>query len=580
MHQVPLRVFSSYSQPLLLTLLLGLLLTGCSSLPQDALSQKNEAGDLKAAYFDVDIYSFDGTKIKATIFQPALKAGEKAPVVIHTHGFSMFRMSGPLSIYSKLVLSGQAANKAWKSGYWVVSYDQRGHGNSEGNIQLMDPQHEIKDLSAIIDWIQNNISRIEYKKNDPVIGMVGESYGGETQLLGATLDHRIDAIVPLNTWNNLESSLYPNHVPKSGWLTLLILSGNIMSKGRMDPVLNKAYTNARKGFVPPEVFDYLEDHGFSYYCEKGQIPQVDVLMVQGFRDVLFPINEASKNFHCLKKAGNDVRFIGTQGGHLLPMSQFSVVPAYQVENTVHCGDKKIDLREAIVSWFDEKLKGEEGAASTIPQVCLTHDTKTGSVFSDIPIGGKTFTLHKANMKSGFAGFFEFPLRMIDRITSSFTKDDDKIFYTDLETTGGTLRPAFVPLTVAEESGTITGIPIVELTINNPNLEKNPTMFLSLGIKRKNSSKIKILSDQVMPFKGSGTIKAELGGVSSQLKKGDIIGLIIKSYSDQYRFSGSGWLTQAKIEGKIHLPIQENVSVNPGSHFASRQSLEGSIVNNE
>ena len=556
------------------------ILSACSSSPHHTIDNKDKNQALKQTYFDVDIYSFDGTKIKATIFQPKLKVGETAPLVIHTHGLATFRMSGPMSPISQFVITGQAARKAWKSGYWVISYDQRGHGVSGGTINIMDPQHEVRDVTAVIDWAQKNLSRISYDKADPLIGMVGESYGGQAQLLGATLDSRIDAIVPFNTWNNLETALYPNRVPKSGWLTMLVFSSNIMSMGRMDPMINKAYINARKGFVPPEVFDYLEDHAFNYYCEKGQIPKVDVFMVQGFRDVLFPINEATKNYHCLKQSGKDIRFIGTQGGHILPLSQFSMIPGFQVERTVHCDDKKIDLRDAVVSWFDEKLKKKEGAAASIPPVCLTHDTKSGTVFSDIPTGGKTFSVNKAEIKSGFSGFFELPMGIVDRMTAVFRRDQKQVYHGDLHTSGGSLRPAFIPLTAVEESGTITGIPIADIEIENPNAHTNPILFLSIGIKRKSSNKITILNEQVTPIKGTGKMKVELAGISSKLKKGDIIGLVIKSYSNQFRLSRSGWLTQAKVGGKIMLPIQEVQTGGLVSHFASRDALESTQINSK
>jgi ABC-2 type transport system ATP-binding protein len=557
-------------------------LSACSSAPHDTLSNKNKNQALKQTYFNIEFLSFDGTKIKATVFQPELKAGETAPLIIHAHGLAAFRMSAPISTMSQLVITGQAARKAWKNGYWVISYDQRGHGASGGTINIMDPQREVRDVTAVIDWAQKNLSRISYDQKDPIIGMVGESYGGQAQLLSATLDHRIDAIVPFNTWNNLETALYPNRVPKSGWLTTLVFASNIMSMGRMDPMINKAYVNARKGFVPPEVFNYLEDHAFNYYCEKGQIPKADVFMIQGFRDVLFPINEATKNYHCLKQSGKDIRFMGTQGGHILPLAQFSMIPGFQVESTVHCDNQKIDLREAVVSWFDEKLKKKEGAAKAIPLVCLTHDTQSGTVFSDIPTDGQTFSVGQAEVKSGFAGFFELPMGIIDRITAVFRRDEPKVYYGELNTSGGTLRPAFIPLTVTEEAGTIVGIPTAELEIETSNSMPHPILFLSVGIKRKNSDKITILNEQVTPIKGTGSMKVELAGISSKLKKGDILGLVVQSYSNQFRLSRSGWRTEAKVSGKIILPIQKTQNRNTGmaSHFASSYSLENTQISGE
>ncbi|WP_031186635.1 CocE/NonD family hydrolase, partial [Streptomyces sp. NRRL S-1896] len=45
---------------------------------------------------------------------------------------------------------------------------------------------------------------------DPRVGMIGGSYGGAVQLATASVDHRVDALVPLVTWNDLAYSLAPN----------------------------------------------------------------------------------------------------------------------------------------------------------------------------------------------------------------------------------------------------------------------------------------------------------------------------------------------------------------------------------
>jgi ABC-2 type transport system ATP-binding protein len=154
-----------------------------------------------------------------------------------------------------------------------------------------------------------------------------------------------------------------------------------------------------------------------------------------------------------------------------------------------------------------------------------------------------------------------------------------VFFNELEGQGGNMRPAFMPLTVAESTGTMTGIPLAELTIQDQN-HAQPIIFVGVGVKRKNSDHITLVSDQITPIKGIGTKKLELAGISIQLKKGDIVGLVIKSYSDQYRFSGSGWLTQANVSGKVALPIQADNGSMTSSSFASRQMLMGRAINNE
>ena len=49
--------------------------------------------------------------------------------------------------------------------------------------------------------------------------MIGGSYGGQIQYAVAALDSRIDAIVPIITWNDLSYSLAPNNTDLSSGVT-------------------------------------------------------------------------------------------------------------------------------------------------------------------------------------------------------------------------------------------------------------------------------------------------------------------------------------------------------------------------
>src|SRR5438445_3937090 len=60
---------------------------------------------------------------------------------------------------------------------------------------------------------------------DPLSGMSGCSYAGGIQLALAAYDHRVDAIAPEITWNDLRYSLFPHNVIKFGWDQLLYGAG-------------------------------------------------------------------------------------------------------------------------------------------------------------------------------------------------------------------------------------------------------------------------------------------------------------------------------------------------------------------
>ncbi len=547
----------SIRKPLLTAIVLLipiLLLSGCSTAPTTSPYETRSEGALERDYYDVTIPSHDGTLLRATVFQPELAPGETAPLVLHAHGFAVFRMSGPISIYGLTIYSGIAAQKTWKNKYWVISYDQRGHGQSDGVIRVMDPDYEVRDVSAIIDWATANISRISKDSNgDAAIGMIGESYGGGAQLMGSVVDSRIDALVPITTWNSFQTALTPGQVPKSGWLTTLITVGNTLNPGNMEPILNRAYWQARRGRVDKEIFDFLATHSPRYNCQNGTLPQADILFIQGMRDVLFPLNEAMENYDCMANGENDVRLIATQGGHLLPMTQWSLIPGYQVESTIHCDGKPIDMAEMAVHWFDEKLKNQAGKADYIPNICITQDYDSGSTYKSLPLATDIHRFNTVTLNNNFTGFFEAPLGVFDTVTGWILPRMKSPALSDHADKEARWRPAFVPLRVVKGDGVLTGIPTMNVNLAAVDTDDEPIVFLGVGVKRADSRKIELISDQITPLRGSGKHSGTMAGISTRIHKDDIVGLWVGGYSNQYRFSGGDWFSASEVSGEITLP---------------------------
>jgi len=95
-------------------------------------------------------------------------------------------------------------------GYAVLTWTAEGFGRSGGQIHLDSPDWEIKDGSQLIDWLAKRPEIIKDTPDDPRVGVVGGSYGGAFSLLLAGYDKRVDAIVPMITWNDLASAFLPN----------------------------------------------------------------------------------------------------------------------------------------------------------------------------------------------------------------------------------------------------------------------------------------------------------------------------------------------------------------------------------
>src|SRR4051794_1569599 len=121
-------------------------------------------------------------------------------------------------------------------GYAVLSYSGLGFGGSDCKITLDDPDYDGAAASQLVSFL-GGASGIAYadadhtqpvapldvvqldakdhhgvrQANDPRVGMIGGSYGGEIQFATAADDARLDTIIPMITWNDLTYSLDPNN---------------------------------------------------------------------------------------------------------------------------------------------------------------------------------------------------------------------------------------------------------------------------------------------------------------------------------------------------------------------------------
>ena len=496
-------------------LLATLLISGCAARDQLPDFSVTAQQDLPATHFDAVIHGRDGTRLSATVFQPALKAGEQAPVIVHTHGWGGWRVTRPSGFYGTQMMSGRAALKAWQAGYWVISYDQRGWGGSEGDIEMMDPDYEVQDALAVIDWAAANLPRLSMDApNDPKVGMLGESYGGAVQLLASATDPRIDAIVPIATWYDLSEALAPDSHLKIGWTSVLLSLG--LSTGYdLGKFVQAPYLKSADGRMREPVRDELKAHSLTSYCARGQRPQADALLIQGMRDTLFPLNQGLAIRDCLQQGERDVRLLGMQGGHILPppMQRWSGLPPFNNEAVLNCDGRAINLYQSIISWYEDKLRGRTGVAASIPDFCISLDLDHGVALQQLP----------ANQR------IQLPATSIRPLSS------------------GLLQPSrFIPLQQVQTSSALVGVPRMHLE----NAEGMPTLFAALVVKRADGSS-EVLSEQVTPLNGQAT--TELAAVSAELQTGDTLGLRISGFSGQYLFNGSWQLSSSTLQGSVEWP---------------------------
>jgi ABC-2 type transport system ATP-binding protein len=120
------------------------------------------------------------------------------PAVLLAHGFGGTKDS----------VKDDAESLA-ERGYAVLTWTAQGFGTSGGQIHLDSPDYEVKDAQGLLDWLAARPEVQTDAPGDPRVGVVGGSYGGALALLLAGTDPRVDAIVPLITWNDLARSFLP-----------------------------------------------------------------------------------------------------------------------------------------------------------------------------------------------------------------------------------------------------------------------------------------------------------------------------------------------------------------------------------
>jgi len=283
-----------------------------------------------------------------------VSAASPAPgAVLTTNGFGgNKRGTGPNG-------NGSYAARFAEQGYVTLSYSGLGFGGSGCDIYVDDPAYDGQAGSQLVSFLGGaagvatrdgaaydiaGLVRLDASgsdglphANDPRVGMVGGSYGGQIQFAIAGLDPRVDALAPTYTWNDLGYSLSPNNAGGSGTQVTSAVPGIWKSAwqglffglGVAAPVTNPAngpgtcggYTpwicqavaeEATLGYPSSETVQHTREVSVTSYADKIKVP---VLFSQGQRDSLFTINEAVATYDTLRRQGNTVRMVWQSWGH-------------------------------------------------------------------------------------------------------------------------------------------------------------------------------------------------------------------------------------------------------------------------
>lgn len=301
---------------------------------RDAFKASQAAAGLGYCY-ETSFTSFDDTTIAIQVFVPSeekmnaiatqagatLGSGEKgfAPLIIHSHGFGGNKAEDFPDTSTEL--DELVARDAWKEGYWVISYTQRGFDTSSSPIGVMAPDLEGFDFVRLVDWaichlradaplenataaeneaveiaaggceptwgesliMNDSQQRLANFDDNVSLGTVGYSYGGGFQFNAQSVDPRVDALLPMGTWHDLRFSLHPNDAPKTAWITImtafaaqggngqplpqLLIDGNRQAHSPQNP---HDAPHGKGNQVSVDVANQLGPNGAVAYCNGNQ----------------------------------------------------------------------------------------------------------------------------------------------------------------------------------------------------------------------------------------------------------------------------------------------------------------------
>ncbi|MFF0815813.1 CocE/NonD family hydrolase [Rhodococcus sp. NPDC003318] len=364
------------------------------SLAAPSAAAAAESGvTVQPLWFDTTVGP-DGSQhctVEGDLYVPAgVSADHPAPAVLTTHGFGQDKNA-----------RRPAAEFLAARGYVVLAYSGLGFGGSGCKVTLDSPDADGRAASDLVGYLggTDGVAYLDAARtrpapvldlvvrdavahdgqahaDDPRVGMVGGSYGGAVQFAAAAVDPRIDAIVPMITWNDLSYSLAPNStgaitgvsstVPgatKASWTTVFTSAGLIapgQAGYRGDPTkllgcpnfddrtCGALVTSLTQGFPDPLAVQFLRSVSVASYVDRVRIP---VLLIQGEEDTLFNLNEARATFDALQAQGTEVAMIWQKNGH----STGAAGPGLRAISNPDPASQYTTAR--YLDWFDHHLKG-------------------------------------------------------------------------------------------------------------------------------------------------------------------------------------------------------------------------------
>src|SRR5215510_4782670 len=290
----------------------------------------------------------DGVRIAATYYVPdgAPPAGGW-PAVMLLHGLGGSRTAPtPLG----MSLNSMVETQLVPQGYAALTFDARGHGQSEGLVSIDGPR-EIQDVRELFAWLAGQPG-VDGQR----IGAFGYSYGGGAIWRATAEGVPFAAIEPAITWTDLYSALLPQNLARSG----VVLGFWQSIAPRAAPGVDAIVDDAITGQNLAAVHAFADQRSVRKLLGSIRMP---TFLMQSRRDFAFNTDQALTAYSRLKAPKR------------LYLGDFGHPPAPNPP-----GEAAHVLPEAR-QWFDRYLKGLPNGIDRKPPIEAARDPWNGRTFS-------------------------------------------------------------------------------------------------------------------------------------------------------------------------------------------------------
>ncbi|MCA1712405.1 MAG: ABC transporter ATP-binding protein [Actinobacteria bacterium] len=505
-------------------------------------------------------------------------------------------------------------------GYVALSYSGLGFGGSGCLIELDDPDWDGKAGDQLAQFLGGRpgiattadgkpytlpaglVKTQAGKQYDPVVGMIGGSYGGEVQFATAKYG-RIDALVPQITWNDLSYSLAPNNTSqqrkapnpygvtyatpgteKVGWTSLFFALGFTQPLSNSQP---GGLTSGCPGFdrracvakadldldgaPDADTLAFARHASVATYLDDIKVP---VLLSQGQSDTLFNLQESIATYAALEARGVPVKMVWQKWGHSDSKPAPGELDARLAPSATYLGQMYAD-------WFDHWLLGQGPVPSLDTEYFRDYAKGTGkAAYASAPgypvaptkrlylSGSDALTSDPSAVADGSA---QFASVVPAGAPTSFSEipvvdQSDPVF----DAPGTFAQWTTKPLTKDLE---IAGVPAVTVQINAPTFAASsaagPTGQLVLFAKLYDTAPDGTVTLQHRLVAAqriaelSKPVRLELPGVVQRIPAGHTLSLVLAASDSDHRgntLAGPATVTTSKASpGVLELPVLSGLS---------------------